>query len=258
MADTKISALTAAAAAALANEFAINEAGTSKKLTLQQALDGVDLLADAGALADANKLLVTQSAVAKDVALSVLKTYTTDLVITGQTGAVDQASIGRVTHHILTSNPGDVTGVSLVTQMTAQTMGVGWWLAEYFVHWQSDVTTTGINMVVDHTGTATPFVAHRADSISSTTALATVGIAHQTAEEGVVGNLASHWAANADAGNLGPNAGVTTADSAEFSFVQALFLVTGSGNLTFRIAAEIAATAVRLQAGTYARYIRLS
>ena len=36
MADTKISALTAASAGAAANEFAINEAGTSKKLTLAQ------------------------------------------------------------------------------------------------------------------------------------------------------------------------------------------------------------------------------
>lgn len=39
MADTRISALTAATAAALANEFAINEAGTSKKLTLSQIAD---------------------------------------------------------------------------------------------------------------------------------------------------------------------------------------------------------------------------
>lgn len=38
MADTKISALTASAAAAGANEFAINESGTSKKLTLTQIL----------------------------------------------------------------------------------------------------------------------------------------------------------------------------------------------------------------------------
>lgn len=36
MADTKISALTAAAAAALANEIPINEAGTTKKITLTQ------------------------------------------------------------------------------------------------------------------------------------------------------------------------------------------------------------------------------
>ncbi len=39
MADTKISALAAASAAAAANEFAINEAGVSKKLTAQQIKD---------------------------------------------------------------------------------------------------------------------------------------------------------------------------------------------------------------------------
>ena len=37
MADTKVSALTAAASAALTNELPINEAGTSKKITLTQA-----------------------------------------------------------------------------------------------------------------------------------------------------------------------------------------------------------------------------
>ena len=36
MADTKISALTAATAVVAANEFAINEAGTSKKVTALQ------------------------------------------------------------------------------------------------------------------------------------------------------------------------------------------------------------------------------
>lgn len=39
MADTKISALSAASAAAVANELAINEAGASKKLTLAQVQD---------------------------------------------------------------------------------------------------------------------------------------------------------------------------------------------------------------------------
>ena len=39
MADTKISALSAASAAALTNEIAINEAGTTKKLTVQQIVD---------------------------------------------------------------------------------------------------------------------------------------------------------------------------------------------------------------------------
>lgn len=38
MADTKVSALTAATVAATSNELPINEAGTSKKLTVMQVL----------------------------------------------------------------------------------------------------------------------------------------------------------------------------------------------------------------------------
>lgn len=222
MADTKVSAMTNAATLGATDKFHIVQGGNDRAATTTQMAAFVATL------------------------------------ITGATGTVASKAAPSETLHVLTSNPGDVTGTSLVTQMTAQTVDVGWWQAEYWVHWQSDVTTTGINMVVEHSGTATPFVAHRIDPIGSQTALATVGIAHQTADEGVTGNLSSTWAANANAGALGPNAGVTTADSAEFSLVRALFLVTASGDLLFRIAAEIAATAVRLQAGTCARYTRLS
>ena len=223
MADTKISALTAATAAAGANEFAINEAGTSKKLT--------------GTL---------------------LKSFMRPTIITGNSGTVDQSDIGATTLQILTSANADIPTTTVVTQLTASTMGVGWWLAEYWIHWNSDTTTTGIAFIVDHTGTATPFMSTRIDPIGSTTALATVGISHQTTDEGVVGNLPSVWAANADAGVLGPNAGVTTATSVQFSYITALLLVTETGNLLFRANSEIASTVTRIKAGTCARYTRLS
>lgn len=223
MADTKISALTAATVAAAANEFAINEAGTSKKLT--------------GTL---------------------LKSFMRPTLIAGNSGTVDQTDILAVTMQVLTADNADIPTTSVVTQLTALTMGVGWWLVEYFIHWGSGVTTTGINFIVDHTGTATPFMADRIDPIGSTTALATVGVSHQTADEGVVGNLPSVWAANADGASLGPNAGVTTADSVQFSRIVVLLKVTGSGDLLLRANSEIASTITRVKAGTTARYTRLS
>jgi hypothetical protein len=223
MADTKISALTAATAAAGANEFAINEAGTSKKVT--------------GTL---------------------LKSFMRPTVIAGNSGTVDQSDIGAVTMQVLTAANTDIPSTTVVTQLTASTMGVGWWLAEYWIHWNSDTTTTGITFIIDHTGTATPFMSTRIDPIGSTTALATVGISHQTTDEGVVGNLPSVWAANADAGALGPNAGVTTATSVQFSYITALLLVTVTGDLLFRANSEIVSTVTRIKAGTCARYTRLS
>jgi hypothetical protein len=84
MADTKISALTAAAAAALANEHVINEAGTSKKVTQQQILDAMALLAGAGLpVADADILAIAQSSVAKSL---------TALQLVGKVGVVRNAS----------------------------------------------------------------------------------------------------------------------------------------------------------------------
>ena len=223
MADTKISALTAATVAAASNEFAINEAGTSKKLT--------------GTL---------------------LKAFVGPTLITGNSGTVASQAAPSQTLQVLTADNADIPTTSVVTQLTASTVGLGWWLAEYFIHWNSDVTTTGINFIVDHTGTATPFMSTRIDPIGSTTALATVGISHQTTDEGVVGNLPSVWAANADGGSLGPNAGVTTVDSVQFSWIKALLLVTVSGDLLLRANSEIASTITRVLAGTCARYTRLS
>ena len=75
MGDTKISALTAASAAALANEIPINEAGTSKKLTVQQTLNAVNLLTAASSIVGADITLLIQSAVAKAMTLTQLQAF---------------------------------------------------------------------------------------------------------------------------------------------------------------------------------------
>ena len=157
MADTKISALPAASVGAAANEFAINEAGTSKKLT--------------GAL---------------------LKAFVGATLITGNSGTVNNGVAPSQTLQVLTADNADQTVLATpVTQLTASTVGVGWWLVEYFILWQSDVTTTGINFIVDHSGTAVNFQATRIDPLASTTALATVGIFDQQPTTATTGKLPS-------------------------------------------------------------------
>lgn len=182
----------------------------------------------------------------------------TDTVITGATGTVDQSAVGKVTIQILTSNNSDIPTTTVVTQMTAQTMGVGWWLVEYFIIWQSDVSSTGITFVVDHTGTAANSQSVRFDMIGSTTALATIGRANAASNLGVTGALPSLWSARTDNAVLGPNEGVDLVDVNQMTRITAQILVTGSGDLTLRANSEIAATATRVMAGTTARYTRLS
>ena len=224
-ADKKISELVAASSALAADELPVNEAGFSKKITVAQ----------------------LQTAIGGGPTL-----------ITGATGAVASQAAPSVTLHALAANNADVTTTAVVNQLNATGAGLGWWLAEYFIHWQSSTTTTGINFTVGHSGVVSPLMAHRFDAIGSTTALATVGIAHQTIDEGVVGNLPSTWASNTDAGSLGPNAGVTTANSTEFSIIRALFKVTTSGDIRLNMGSEVGGSAVRVMAGTCARYTRLS
>jgi len=223
MADTKISGLPAATVGAAANEFAINEAGTSKKLS--------------GTL---------------------LKAFVGSTLITGATGTVASQAAPSETLQILTANNGDIPTTTVVTQLTASVLAAGWWLAEYWIIWQSAVTSTGITFTLQHTGTAANFQSHREDIVSSTTALATTGVMDNEPSTLVVGFLPSNWSRRANNVALGPNAGVRVADVNEMTRITAMFLVTASGDLLLRANSEIASTITRVMAGTVGRYTRLS
>lgn len=130
MANTKISALPAAILAAAANEFAINEAGASKKLTL-------DLLRE---------------------------------YIIKRTAGVTTAAGEFITWLVLAANNGDVTGTGLVTQMTITGVGVGRYWFKCVLIYQTSATTTGIGVAVNHTGTLTQFIAEKRQAATGTSA----------------------------------------------------------------------------------------
>ncbi len=182
----------------------------------------------------------------------------TSTLITGSSGTVASAAAPSNTLQVLTANNADIPTTTVVTKLTASTVGVGWWLAEYWVIWQSNVTTTGITFIVSHTGTAANFQATRIDPLASSTALATVGIFDQQPTTAVTGKLPSVWATRTNGGALGPNDGVVAINVNEMTYITALLLVTVSGDLLLRANSEIASTITRVCAGTTARYTRLS
>jgi hypothetical protein len=118
MADTKISALAAASAAAAANELAINEAGASKKLTVQQIAD----------------FLFTRISGSSGAA--------------GPYSTIQKLSADSADQSVL-ATPGVV--------MTTTGVGAGTWKFRYFGIYQSAATTTGIKLFVNHTGTSAQF-----------------------------------------------------------------------------------------------------
>ena len=130
MADTKISALPAASVAAVANEFAINEAGISKKVTLQQIAD-----------------FLVKRAAGTTVAAGA---YTTQLV--------------------LAANSANITGLVLTTVMSITAVPVGRYYFKCQLIYQTTALTTGMGTAVNFTGTLTQFVVERRFSDNIATA----------------------------------------------------------------------------------------
>ena len=117
-ADVKISALTAASGANLADEYAANQAGTTRKVTLTQIAD---------------KAAIT--------------------IVTGATVTAGNAE----TWHTLTANCAQNITTTVATCMTTNTLAAGTWQFEYTIIWQSAATTTGINFQIAAGGTVTRF-----------------------------------------------------------------------------------------------------
>jgi len=148
MADTKISALAAVAEVAGANEFAVNEAGTSKKASATQ-----------------------------------VRAFIGPTLIAGNSGAAGAFE----TWQCLTANAAANSTTTLATVMTTTALGTGTWQYEYHIVTQSAAITTGQKFAVNHTGTTTRFIAHQFFVNSLNTASNAIMDDDVTAAAGVTG-----------------------------------------------------------------------
>lgn len=170
MADTKISALTAVTAALLADEVAVNEAGTSKKLTIQQLAD----------------LLFTR--------------------INGNSGAAGPYK----TLQKLSADSTTQTSTTPAAVMTTTGVVVGTWHFRYTVIIQSAATTTGWKLNVDHSGTVTQFASHEhyVDT-AATASTGTADDVTSATTAGVVGGIAESAKGTTSAAMVGVSAANT-------------------------------------------------
>jgi len=114
MADTKISGLGAATAMAMANEFMINEAGTSKKLT---------------------------------------GTVMSNFFFTRISGATGIAGEYK-TFHMLTASVTQTSTSTLATVMTTSALASGIYQFKYNVNYRTSATTEGVDFGINFSGTA--------------------------------------------------------------------------------------------------------
>lgn len=216
MADTKISALTAATAGAATNELAINEAGTSKKLTL-----------------------------------NLLRHY----IIRRVTGVtIDCGDI--ITWLVLSSNSSDITGTTLSTVMQITGVDTGRYHFRCQLIYQTTATTTGIDVAVNHTGTLTQFIAE--NRFASTGTAASTAAATEAAS-GATGAIYEAQGTRTKGGLIG--AGTVSVDAANsdmMATIEGFFVVSVSGNLQIRMAAESAGLVCRAMQGSFLELEKLS
>lgn len=163
--------------------------------------------------------------------------------ISGNTGAF----AADTTWMALSANSADVTVVTQTVAMTLTGLGVGTYRVKGALIYQTAAITTGIGVTLNHTGTLTRFVSNMTQVTTGGAAATGVGdqasavVAGQLVEgkaERVKGTLSSAWA------------GVDTINADQLLIVDAMLIVSVSGNLTLNISSEVAASAVRLMAGS--------
>lgn len=210
MADVKISGLTAATAAAAANEFAINEAGTSKKVTAAQLRDFIRTL------------------------------------ISGSSGTASQGAAPSETWQVLTSNAATNSTTNLTTVMTTSSLPAGTYLYRYAVLCQSAATSTAHTFSVDATGTVTKHLTRL--MFPSQGVSAATGTVDQELNS-TTGAIVGHLSTRVDASALGPLAAIDTADADVLYLIDGVLITSTSGNLLLAHASELAAAST-VTAGT--------
>jgi hypothetical protein len=220
VADTKISALPAVATPASTDEFAVNQAGTSKKLTLGQveAYVGATLTASGAAPA---------------------------------TGAANQAAAPSRTLVLNTANNA-VTTVETVLNVTSVLAGT--YFFEYYIVWRSGATGSGTSFAVDYTGTVTRIRATR--HYQSTGAAAATGV-HDGVSAVLTGTLVEHMSTVSDNGALGPTTGVASTTEDQFDHIRGIMVVSTGGTLSLTMTGE-ANAAVTFMADSFVQLTRLA
>lgn len=217
MADTKISALAAATLFADSNEFAINEAGTSKKLS------GTLLRSGLGAI-----------------------------LISGNSGAANPSPPPAETWQILTSDATANSTTSMVAVMTTTGLPIGFYQYRYDIWALSAATSTSHKFAVDYTGTVTTTTYHLLFPSQGVTAA--TGVVDQEINA-TTGAVWAHQSTRIDNTTLGPMTDLDATTVIHY-MIEGMIEVSTSANLVLLHGSEVNASST-VKRGTFLRLNRL-
>ncbi|MFZ0324741.1 MAG: hypothetical protein WAN48_11490 [Actinomycetes bacterium] len=220
MADSTIPGLTAVATPATGDLFEVDQAGTSKKMTLAQIIAS-----------------------------------TTGVLIAGNSGTANALAAPSITRQILTANASANSTTSIATVMTTSTLAAGTYRYRYDVIAQSATATVSLKFSVDGTGTVTKHLTRLFFPSAGVTAA--TGLVDQEAPAVTTGSVWAWQGTRADATVLGPQTDVDTINVDIHYVIEGILVTSTSGNLLLGHASETA-TSTQVMAGTMLELIRLA
>lgn len=201
MADTKISALTAVTTPADTDEFAVNQGGTSKKMTLAQIEAHICL------------------------------------IISGNSGTANAGGAGSETWQVLTANAAANSTTTIATVMTTSTIPAGTYFYRYDIITASAATTTAQKFSVNATGTVTKHLYHLFFPSAGVTA-ATGAVDQEL--NATTGAVWAHESTRTNNTTLGPGTDHDTTGDVHY-VIEGVLVTSTSGNLLLGHASEVAA-----------------
>ena len=140
----------------------------------------------------------------------------------------------------------EVTGIGPITVAAAGTYHL-----QCVLVIRSAATTTGIKFGVNYTGTTTLFTAHA--RFPSSGVSASIGQIEDdvNATTGQIWAYAATVTETTTAPNLGPWTGVVTANANNMVHVEALMVVSNTGDIELWAGSEVAASAITIMAGSF-------
>jgi hypothetical protein len=139
--------------------------------------------------------------------------------------------------------------------MTTTDVGAGTWKFKYTIIYQSDATGTGIGYAINHTGTAGQFQAMWKHVTTGGAAATGIGDNDTATAAGQMMEGKNEGVLNATIGST--SAGVAVVDSDVLAILEGIIVVTGSGDLQFKIISETNGTGVRVMADSTLELIKV-
>jgi hypothetical protein len=161
-----------------------------------------------------------------------------------------------ITWLVLAVNSSDITGTTLTTVMTVTGVGPGRYRLKVVLIYQATATTTGMQVAVNHTGTLTQYLMEKRVSTTGTTV---VTAAATEAGVGAAGNLYESQGQRTKNTIIGSvTVSVDAANNDMLVVIEGFFVVSVSGDLEIKLAAELAALVVRAMQGSSLELHKLS